>query len=255
MSIIKNDIPILEYDTDKSAVIMPRHEKLDIVLPKRCVFAFLEEHIDAYAEDHSAKKVGEFVSSTKRYPIYEVEYKGEKICLCQAPVGSAPAAQLMDWLIGYGVEKIISAGTCGALTDLPENTFVIPKKALRDEGTSYHYAPPSRYMEIAPAALEAIEVTLSERGVPYIEAVTWTTDGFYRETKEKVAYRKAEGCSVVEMECSALAAVAQLRDVIWGQILFTADTLADVEKYDERNWGGDSFDYALELCLDTVLKL
>ena len=85
--------------------------------------------------------------------------------------------------------------------------------------------------------------------------VTWSTDGFYRETKEKVEYRKSEGCSVVEMECSALAACAAFRNVTWGMILYTADTLADVERYDERNWGGDSYAYALRLCMDAVKKL
>lgn len=77
----------------------------------------------------------------------------------------------------------------------------------------------------------------------------------FRETKEKVAYRKAEGCSVVEMECSALAACAAFRDVIWGMILYTADSLAEVDRYDERNWGGNAYEYALILCLDSVLAV
>ncbi len=169
-------------------------------------------------------------------------YRGENICLCQAPVGSASAAQLLDWLIGYGVKEIISAGSCGALENFPENTFLIPQKALRDEGTSYHYMMPSRYVDINKSALRAIEKTLKEHGLKYTEVISWSTDGFYRETKEKVLYRKEEGCSVVEMECSALAACAQMRGVIWGEILFTADSLADIEKYDARNWGGDSFE-------------
>ncbi len=74
-------------------------------------------------------------------------------------------------------------------------------------------------------------------------------------TREKVAYRKKEGCSVVEMECSALAACAAFRNVIWGMILYTADSLADMDKYDERNWGGNAYEYALTLCLDAVIKL
>lgn len=92
-------------------------------------------------------------------------------------------------------------------------------------------------------------------GLAYQEVITWSTDGFYRETKEKVAYRQEEGCSVVEMECSALAAVAQLRGILWGQLLFTADTLADVEVYDQRNWGADSFSFALHLCLEVLNTL
>ena len=253
--IVKNEIPILECDTSESAVIMPTHENLKLKLPKKAVFAFLGEHIDEYAKTHNGVKVGKFLSLTKDYPIYVVKHKGEDVCLCQAPVGAAPAAQIMDWLIGYGVCEIISGGSCGALTDFEENVFLVPYKALRDEGTSYHYMKPSRFAEINPTAMKAIEKAIVEHGLEYREVITWTTDGFYRETKEKVAYRKQEGCETVEMECSALAAGASLRDAVWGCILFTADTLADAENYNERNWGCDSFAYALELCLDAVVNI
>ena len=110
-------------------------------------------------------------------------------------------------------------------------------------------------MEISETARQAIEETILEHGMNYREVTTWSTDGFFRETKEKVAYRKSEGCAVVEMECSALAACSTFRGATWGMILYTADTLADVDKYDERNWGGNAYEYALRLCLDAVIKL
>ena len=248
----KHAIPILEFDDNPQAVIMPNHEGLDLQLPKKCIYAFLEEEIDRFAQEVGAECVGEFVSATKTYPVYVMDYKREKVCLAQAPVGSAPATQFMDWLISYGVEKIISTGTCGVLADIEENAFLVPVRALRDEGASYHYAPPSRYMDVNVEAISAIEQVLEQLGIPYEEVMTWSTDGFYRETAEKVAYRKEEGCAVVEMECAALAAVAQLRGVVWGQLLFTADSLADLENYDSRDWGSEAFDKALELCLEIV---
>lgn len=255
MAIIKHEIPLLEYDDNPLSILMPRHENLPITLPKKAVYAFLGGYIDEYALAHDAKIAGHFISATKEYPIYVVEYKGEEICLCQAPVGSAAAAQLMDWLIGYGVETIISAGSCGALTDLPENVFLVPTKALRDEGTSYHYLPPSRFVELNKTVLQSMENTLTDKGLPYIECTTWSTDGFYRETREKIQYRKSEGCSVVEMECSALAACAQFRGANFGQLLFTADSLANLDDYDEREWGAASFMKALHLCLDIISAL
>ena len=255
MSITKNGIPILEFDSEQTAVVAPTHEKLDLHLPGKCVFAFLGEYIDEYASKAKARKVSEYVSATKSYPVYITEHKGEEVVLCQAPVGAAAAAQILDWLIGYGVREIISAGSCGALETFPESTFLVPNRALRDEGASYHYAPPSRFMEISEKARKAIEETVTQHGMKYQEVVTWSTDGFYRETKEKVAYRKSEGCSVVEMECSALAAVSAFRGATWGMILYTADSLADVDRYDERNWGGNAYEYALTLCLDAVVKL
>lgn len=255
MAIINHEIPLLEYDDNPISILMPRHENLDYKFPKKAIFAFLGEYIDEYAYAHEAKIIGRFVSATKRYPIYLIKYKGEEICLCQAPVGAAPAAQLMDWLIGYGVETIISAGSCGALVDLPENVFLVPTKALRDEGTSYHYLPPARFVELNKDVLQSIEKTLTAMELPYIECTTWSTDGFYRETRDKITYRKAEGCSVVEMECSALAACAQFRGARFGQLLFTADSLANLDAYDERDWGAESFMKALYLCLDLIAEL
>ena len=253
--IYKHEIPILEFDDNPQAVIMPTHENLDLNLPARCVYGFLEEEVERYALSVGAEKVGEFVSATKTYPVFVMTYNGEEICLAQAPVGSAAAAQFLDWLIGYGVKQIISTGTCGVLVDMPENVFLIPTRALRDEGASYHYVAPSRYIELNQQALGAIKRTLKQKKIPYEEVMTWSTDGFYRETPDKVAYRIEEGCGVVEMECAALAAVAKLRGAIWGVLLFTADSLADIDNYDQRDWGSKAFDKALELCLDIIVQM
>ena len=255
MAIIRNEIPLLEHDMTQEAVVNPNHEQLQLALPRKCVYAFLGEYIDEYAGKTDTRRVATFVSATKLFPIYVTRYNGEEITLCQAPVGAAASAQIMDWLIAYGVREIISAGSCGALDSFPEGTFLVPNSALRDEGASYHYAPPSRFIGISAIARSAIEKTILGHGMKYREVITWTTDGIYRETKEMVAYRKSEGCSVVEMECSAMAACAAFRNVVWGMILYTADSLADVDQYDERNWGGNAYEYALKLCLDAVLAL
>lgn len=255
MSLHKNAIPILEYDDSQRSVIVPTHEKLDIKLPEKAVFAFLGDVIDKYADANNIAPIAYFISVTKNYPIYVADYRGENICICQAPVGAAPSAQILDWLIGYGVKKVIATGSCGTLADFPENMFLVPSKALRDEGTSYHYLPPSRFVEIKPTVLKQIESAMQKLHFQYAECVTWTTDGFYRETREKISYRKEEGCSVVEMECAALAAVAQFRGIEFGQILFTADTLANLEAYDERDWGSNSFEKALLMCLDIICEM
>ena len=255
MTMRKHEIPILEYDDNPSAVLNPNHEKLAMDLPERAVFGFLYDHVDDFARKNGFSQAGTFISATKSYPVWVGTYDGNPVCLMQAPVGAAPAAQILDWLMGYGVRKVIAAGSCGVLVPMAENTFLVPEKALRDEGTSYHYAPPSRYMVLENQAIRAIEETFAAHNRPCRRVTTWSTDGFFRETEEKVAYRKAEGCQVVEMECSALAAVAAFRGGIFGQILFTADTLADPDGYDERDWGGDSFAPALAYSLEAVCRL
>lgn len=252
MPIIKNDIPILEYDTAAESVIMPTHEKLNINLPRKAAFLFLGETVDEYAIENGGEVVAEFISMTKKYPIYRINHCGKDITLCQAPVGSAAAVQILDWLIGYGVEEIISAGSCGVLCDIPENAFLIPIAALRDEGTSYHYLPPSRFVFPNDDMVERTKNVLTSKGLPFSECITWTTDGFYRETAEMVEYRKSEGCTVVEMECAALAACAAFRGAKFGQLLYTADSLANVKEYDARDFGKDSLKKALLLALDII---
>lgn len=253
MALIKNEIPILEYDTEQMAVIMPNRKNL-YSFPRKAVFPFLLDEIERYALENNCEKIGEFVSVTKLYPIYKAIHKGYEICLCQAPLGSSASVQILDFLIGYGVKEIISAGSCGALLDFPENEFLIPTEALRDEGTSYHYLPPSRTVKINEEAVNAIITALDKQSIKYELCKTWTTDGFYRETSEMVEYRKKEACSVVEMECAGLASCAEFRKIKFGQILFTADTLANIQAHDDRDWGAASFSIALKIALDAVCE-
>ncbi len=252
MAIQYHEIPILEYDDCTRAVLEPDHEKLGLHLPPVLVFPFLGDTVDKYALAQGLPQIGTFKTITKDFPVYRVS---DHICLCQAPLGSSAAVQFMDWCIGYGVRTIITAGSCGVLVPLPENAFLVPTKAMRDEGTSYHYLPPARYVETSDRIRQVIESVLTEKGLPYTECTTWTTDGFYRETAELVAYRREEGCAVVEMECAGLAACAAFRGAEFGQVLYTADSLANATAYEERNWGKGSMKPALHLCLDIAAAL
>ncbi|NWO25053.1 nucleoside phosphorylase [Peptostreptococcaceae bacterium oral taxon 081] len=254
MAIYKNSIPILEYDDNKKSVIMPNRAGL-YSFPKYAVFAFLGDEIEKFAKKMSLEQIGEFISITKIYPIYIFRYKEKDICLCQAPVGASASVQILDFLIGYGAEKIISAGSCGTLTDIEENLFLIPIEALRDEGTSYHYLHPKRTICANKNAVSAIERAFLKNNISYQKCKTWSTDGFFRETKDMVEYRRQEGFCVVEMECSALMACAEFRKVEFGQILFTADTLANIDNHNDRNWGAGSLSLALKLCFDAVVEL
>ena len=240
MALIKNEIPILEYDTEKKAIIMPGHG-WDYKFTKKAVMLFMEEEIDNYVSSHDCEVVGEFESITKKFPVYKIVHNGEKIVFCQAPLGGAAATHIMDQLIGGGAREIIATGCCGSLIDDTEGDFFIPTAALRQEGASYHYLPPAREVEMNDRAIQAIVTALENNNLNYRKCKTWTTDGFYRETREMVLYRKEEGCSVVEMECASLAACAKMRGVVFGQLLFTADSLANVEAHDTRNWGDGTF--------------
>lgn len=254
MALVKNELPILEYDTEEKAVLMPG-EMWNYKFTKKAAMLFMEPEIDEYVANNKCEMIGKFESITKIFPVYKTIHKGVEITFCQAPLGGAGAVQIMEQLIKGGVKEIIAAGCCGSLVEDVEGEYFIPTKALRQEGTSYHYLPPSREVEINEKAINAIEKALIMNGKSYHKCRTWTTDGFYRETKDMILYRKQEGYSVVEMECASMAACAKMRKIIFGQLLFTADSLADLEKHDGRNWGDGHFANAMKLAFDAVVEV
>ena len=131
----KHELPILEYDDASPEVLRPNHDAEDLHLPEKCVYAFLGDTIDQYARQVGAEVAETFETTTKTYPINIERQNGMEFCLCQAPLGASAAAQFMDCLVACGCKKIIAAGSCGVLTELAENEFLVPVKALRDEGT------------------------------------------------------------------------------------------------------------------------
>lgn len=237
-------------------VLEPRTEKLPFKFQRRLLFAFVErEDIEHFLEQVPHVIAGKFETISFSPNVYEVDYHGEKFTLCQAPLGAPAATQLLDWLISYGVERVLAFGNAGALIDLPENAMLIPIRALRDEGTSFHYIKPSQFVDLQSTFLDQIEDILNELGQTYAEITTWTTDGFFRETPRKVKEFRHLGAAMVEMECAGMAACAQFRKIDFAPILFAADSLADVSHYDYRSWGAQAHRLGLEIGAQVLAKL
>ena len=134
-----------------------------------------------------------------------------------------------------GIKNFLLVGCCGCLDkNIEEYSIIIPTSAIRDEGTSYHYAPKYDETKINSKVVEIIENTLNDLRLNYKKGKTWTTDAIFRETKDKVEKRKKQGAITVEMECSAMNIVSEFRKVNFGQIFYAADNL-DGEQYEPRN--------------------
>lgn len=250
----KNEYPILEFCDSPNAVIEPTdsHD-----LPEKCLMTFFGEVLDELVRKTCAKSVCVYKSEMREFPVYVAELGGEKIALIQACVGGASAAMQADYLYGLGVRALFCCGSCGALDDLPAGAVIIPTRALRGEGASYYYLPPSRFVELDRDVIDASKRVLATRGVSYVETSAWTTDGFYRECAEMVEYRKSEGCGVVEMECASLAAVCRFRGMHYGQLLYSGDILCDTDNYDDRDWYSNlsARELLVSLSLEILSKL
>ncbi len=254
---LKKEFPILEYDDDRDGFINPNtiHKKIDI--SENVVMCFFGDAIEKLKNEFPYEIKYTLKFESYFYPVYEFAYKDKKIAVVHMSVGAPIAAGMIDELNAIGCTKFIACGGCGVLTkDLPVGNLLIPVSAIRDEGTSYHYLPPSREVIANEYAVKCIEKTLSENEFNYIKVKTWTTDGFFRETKGKIELRKQEGCTTVEMETSAFMAVAEFRNVIFGQILYSGDDLSG-EAWDRRDWHlrEDIRETVLKLSLDCCLAL
>ena len=234
---MKKQFPILEYDSDRRAIISPSDLVKEIPdIPKHAVICFFNDVITHLAESEKLKIIHSIKSEMGFHHVYSYKFENRSIVLFHPGVGAPLAVATFEDVIQMGCDKFIVCGGAGVLDkEIASGHLIVPSSAIRDEGTSYHYIEPSREVSPTTEAVNAIETILKKRNIPYLKGKTWTTDGVYRETPAKIALRKSEGCISVEMEASALLAVAKFRGVSIGQILYGGDNV-DTEIWDHRDW-------------------
>jgi len=221
------EIPLMEHDPDPRAKIEPAFvvEKKDV--PEHCIICFFRDVIDDFRNNPETSEIARDDSVLGDFPVYETVIDGKPIAFFHPGLGAPLCTGLLEFAIQLGCKKFIAIGGAGAVqADLPPQQIVIPVAAVRDEGTSYHYLPPAREVEVNPVVVNAIEEVLNQHGIGYIKGKTWTTDAFYRETNAKIEHRRNEGCITVEMEAAAFFAVARFRGVMLGQILYCVDDVS-----------------------------
>ncbi len=125
-------------------------------------------------------------------------------------VGAPFAVLVAEELFASGCRLLLSLTSAGQIsaTGTPPY-FVIIDRALRDEGTSYHYAEPADYAEAAPELLSLAREAVSKNDLQVMVGATWTTDAPFRETAEAIAAAKSNGILAVEMEAAALYSFAR----------------------------------------------
>jgi uridine phosphorylase len=232
----KEVYPILEFDEKREAILEPSKLLQAIDVPERCVICFFADVIQNLIDEKGARFLVNSKSEMGYHPIYEIDFRGERLAFFHPGIGAPLAASLLEEMIARGCRRFIACGGCGVLDkDIAVGHLLVPVSALRDEGTSYHYLPPSREVEVDPQALAAIGRVFLRHGIEYLKTKTWTTDAIYRETADKTRMYLEEGCLAVDMEAAAFFAVAQFRNVHFGQILYGGDAVIPNE-WDGRVW-------------------
>lgn len=162
----------------------------------------------------------------ERFPLAHGRYAERDVSVVLLPVGAPAAITFFEELAAGGARNVIAVGAAGSLQAYaPVPAAVLPTEAIREEGTSYHYAPPAAQALPDPAALDAIRAACRKRGVVLHEGPIWTTDAPFRELSSKVQRFTAAGVVAVDMEASALYVVGALRQVRVASLFIISDEL------------------------------
>lgn len=254
--IIKNDFPILEYDYENEALINPTYlQSLYGVLPiDRLIITFFKDALDRLIEE---RKIEKYLTLKGENNLDLYKFTDDDVFIIHGAVGCPACGGYLDDLIGIGIKKVMFCGGGGVLDkNIKVGELLAVEGAIRDEGFSYHYVKPSRIIYSQKDVLEVMTNYLDDNGIPYLKGLAWTTDAFYRETKERIKLRKEEGAKIVEMEQAGLIAVAQFRNIKYGAFLYGGDDVSQ-DVWDGREWNKrGSIRYNLiSLCKDLVKRI
>ncbi len=242
------------FDPNSPAIIEPEI-KPDRPSADAVIITFSSEIEQYVVENFVDCEIAHLTSATGKTPISLIKRGEKRIAFYKTFVGAPITVGLAEEAIAaLDCKKLILFGGAGCLNKaIAHGRVMVPTAAYRDEGTSYHYAPAADYIEVRNSGIVA--GFMKNNGIPFVQGKTWTTDAYYRETRANYEKRRAEGCISVEMECSALQAMCDLRGVEL-YAFFTSGDLLDAPEWDRRHEKGQKegtqhdvghFDIALAL--------
>jgi purine-nucleoside phosphorylase len=194
----------------------------DLSLPSRAIITFSRRMFNGLVQLTGANRFGPwrgrnpslFLTSATQHPL----------ALTMSPYGAPGAVMLLEELIAFGVDRVAFTGYCGSIQDGVElGGVVLPTRAVREEGTSYHYLPRGAASRPDRMLLHSLHQWLQRRGLPARRGAIWTTDALYRETRKKIERYRTEGVLAVDMETAALFAVGAVRRVSVVGLLLVSD--------------------------------
>lgn len=195
-------------------------------IPRKAIICYQKDLLKYLIETHNIQKIENVAGD---FYIYK-EKDFELGIAVGFGIGAPIAVTVLEELIAHGIKEFISVGTAGTLQDSCEiGDIIVCDKAIRDEGTSYHYIEASKYAYPSKRLVQQLEEALQVAGQTYRLGASWTIDAPYRETIEEAKSYQKEGVLTVEMEASALFAVAQVRGVDLASIFTISDSLAELK--------------------------
>ncbi len=247
---------IERYSKEKVAIINPSDfvKKID-GMPEIGIACYSHVLFNEIVTKYHGEEIGSLNYTDMLKKIYKISYNNKQYAIFMMSVGAPAAATCIEDIHAMGCNKFIVFGNCGVLDkNIEDLAIIIPTNAIRDEGLSSHYLEYNKTIKLNEKYGSLLKDILNQKNYSYIEGTTWTTDAFYRETKDKVADMKSLGAICVEMEAAALQAVCDFRNIDLITFFYAADNL-DSDYWDKRSLlGKEKIDDKI-LVMDLALEL
>ncbi len=225
--------PILEFDDNKVAKINPETLDEQKFKANKLIITFFPEVIKKLIEQGSIVHEKTIPGEN---PVIIYRFVDADVLIIHGYVGCPACGGNLDLLSGMGINKVMFCGGGGVLDkSIKVGQILVVDGAIRDEGFSYHYIEPSRYIYTDTKVTEKITNYFDENNVSYIRGLVWTTDAMLRETNDRIVRRKEEGAKIVEMEQAGCIAVAQFRGFDYGALIYGGDDVSQ-DEWNNRDW-------------------
>jgi len=188
--------------------------------PSRYIFIYSSKLLNRFKRKYKPRKIILYNTIT----VYQYKNIG---VVRMTGIGAPHATIILEEVIALGGKEFLNMGTAGGLANF--GTYLCDK-AIRDEGTSYHYAPHGNFSYPNKTLTASFGEYLKSKNIKFEFGTTWTIDAPYRETKAEISHYKKIGVKTVEMETSALFTIAKIRKVKIASAFVVSDVL------NEKKW-------------------
>ena len=164
--------------------------------------------------------------------------RGRVAVLGNFGMGAPAVVALAEQMIAWDARRLVTLGLAGGLQPaLKTGDILVGERAVRDEGTSYHYLAPAEQVEASPALVASISRALTAGGLSHATGAVWSTDGAYRETREEAEFFRGRNVQAVDMESAGLFALGQARGVETASILVVGQNLLAAQRVAPADMG------------------
>lgn len=212
-------LPLLEHPPEEASAFTPEALLLAVKelrrlpntgVPEVCVLEFDGDLTDKLARKGLTVPHETWACFHTAMGRFSVD--GREAGIVARTIGGPYAVLVAEQLKASGALIVLGLTSAGRIADeLPLPSLVVIDEAIRDEGTSLHYMPASRTVRGDAALADELTRALAAVSLPLRRGLAWTTDAPYRETRERIAHRAAEGALAVEMQAAALFAFGRAR--------------------------------------------